>query len=195
MRRARAAGAVLQSLVMAALLAACVSLGEAGPTSTTTPSTYSVKVAAARALAIREVRAEAVNDWSTMYRDRKASACFLKRWPRLGTYEQWWTSNWGPVNSGPGDLPSATAPLKVLSGAGDDQHQIVVIEALDPTFLQAPVELFVLRQFTGGWAILNWLPYSPGDVSNGSPPYRVPDQRWDPCVSSRAYTPGVGDDP
>jgi hypothetical protein len=191
--------AVVASLVCAVLLAACGFIPPvlftlpASPTAATTPSTYSIEVDAARTLAIREVRAEAVNNWSTMYNDRKASACFVKHWPSLSVYERWWTSNWGPVNAGPGDLPSKTAPLKVLSASGDDQHQIVVIEALDPTFLQPPVELFVLRQFASGWAILNWLPYKPSDVSNGSAPYRVPDWRWDPCLSVRAYTPGFGD--
>jgi len=187
------------ALAAVVLLAGCGVLPEggllpgSGPTAATTPSSYTVKVSAARALAIREVKAEAVNDWSTMYHDRSASACFVKHWPSLSAYKRWWNSNWGPVNAGPGDLPSATAPLKVLSGTGDDQHQIVVIESLDPTFFEPPVELFLLRQFAGGWAILNWLPYNPSNVSNGSAPYRVSDQRWDPCLSVRAYTPGVGD--
>lgn len=185
-------GRIAVALVVMMLLAGCGLTLPGASTAVSTPSTYSVKVGAARTLAIRELRAEAVNDWSTMYEDRKASACFAKHWPTLGAYKHWWTSNWGPVNSGPGDLPSATEPIKVLSGAGDSDHQIVVLESLDPTFINPFQELDVLRRFSAGWAILNWLPYLPSHVSNGSAPYRVSNQRWDPCYSAMAYTPGMG---
>ena len=89
---------------MVVLLVGCASIpltAPSGPTAASTPSTYSVKVTAARALAIRELRAEAVNDWATMYDDRKASACFTKHWPTLSAYESWWTSNWGLSTAAP----------------------------------------------------------------------------------------------
>jgi hypothetical protein len=189
MRRSRLVVVVVISLAGAVLFAGCAPTLAASPTAVTTPTSYTVQVAEARTLAMREVRAESRSDWATMYADRQASACFRDHWPSLGVYKRWWLANWGPLNNGPGEEPSPSAPLKVLSGTGDDQHQIVVVAAFDPTFGTLPMELYVLRQFASGWAILNWLPYSALEVTNGNPPYRVPTQAWNPCAGAQAYTP------
>ncbi len=191
-RRRLRAVALVMSVAVASLLAGCAPFLQTSPTAVTTPSSYTVKVDAARTLATREVRAEGRNDWTTMYDDRKASTCFRDHWPTLGTYEDWWLNNWGALNNGPGEEPSPSAPLKVLSGTGDEQHQIVVVEALDPTFVTPPMDLYLLRQFATGWAILNWLPYNALEVTNGSAPYRVPSKAWDPCAGAVAYTPDDG---
>jgi hypothetical protein len=188
-QRRSIAVAVVVSVAVAALLAGCAPFLQASPTATTTPSTYTVVVPAARTLAIRDLRARGGNDWATLYADRKASACFVRHWPSVAAYKGWWLANWGPMSSGPGEVPGPSAPFTVLSVSGDDQHQIVVLQSLDPTFMTPPKELYVLRQFAAGWAILNWLPY---EISDVSPPYRVASKYWDPCVDAVPYTP---DDP